>query len=124
MQKISVAKTLTFATNSFMKLKNTISKLKKKWGIRRTVDIVLILIVFSLAGMSIVYVRVPVFEVLGIGDTHFAIKTIVYILIVFPVYQFFLLFFGLLFGQFKFFWDKEKKMARWVSNKFQKSNSQ
>jgi len=118
-----VAKTLTFATNSFIKLKNTINKLKKKWGIRRTVDIVFILIVFSLAGMSIVYVRVPVFEVLGIADTHIVIKTIVYLLIVFPTYQFFLLFFGLLFGQFQFFWDKEKKMVRWISNKFQKSNS-
>ena len=113
-----MAKTLTFATNSFIKLKNTFNKLKKKWGIRRTVDIVFILIVFSLAGMSIVYVRVPVFEVLGIGDTHIVIKTIVYLLIVFPTYQFFLLFFGLLFGQFQFFWDKEKKMIRWISNKF------
>ena len=121
-QKNSVAKTLTFAI-IFIKLKNTVNKLKKKWGIRRTVDIVLILIVFPLAGMSIVYVRVPVFEVLGIEDTHIVIKTMVYLLIVFPTYQFFLLFFGLLFGQFQFFWDKEKKMARWISNKFQKSNS-
>ena len=117
-QIINVAKTLTFATNSFIKLKNTIDKLKKKWGIPRTIDIILILIVFSLAGMSIVYVRVPVFEVLGIGDTHFAIKTIVYILIVFPAYQLFLLFYGLLLGQFRFFWDKEKRMIKWVSNKF------
>ena len=95
-------------------MKNTFVKLKKKWGIHRTIDIILILIVFSLAGMSIVYVRVPVFKVLGIGNTHILIKTIAYLLIVFPVYQFFLLFFGLLFGQFKFFWDKEKKMAGWM----------
>ena len=96
-------------------MKNTFVKLKKKWGIHRTIDIILILIVFSLAGMSIVYVRVPVFKLFGIGDTHLLIKTIVYVLIVFPVYQFFLLFFGLLFGQFKFFWDKEKKMAGWMA---------
>ena len=100
-----------------MKFKNIINKLKKKWGIRRTVDIVLIFIVFSLAGMSIVYVRVPVFRIFGMENAHFLIKTIVYILIVFPTYQFFLLLFGLLFGQFQFFWDKEKKMARWVGNK-------
>lgn len=98
-------------------MKNIFSKLKKKWGIRRTIDIVFILIVFSLAGMSIVYVRAPVFEVLEIENTHIVIKTIVYLLVVFPVYQFFLLFFGLLLGQFQFFWDKEKKMARWVINK-------
>ena len=95
-------------------MKTTFVKLKKKWGIHRTIDIILILIVFSLAGMSIVYVRAPVFKALEIGDTHILIKTIVYLLVVFPVYQFFLLFFGLLFGQFKFFWDKEKKMAKWV----------
>ena len=34
------------------------------------------------------------------------------ILLIFPVYQILLVAFGWLFGQFKFFWNMEKKMLR------------
>jgi len=88
-----------------------LDKFKKKWGINNTLDIVLILIVFSLAGMSIVFVRKPLFFILGINDSHLVVKTVLYLLIVFPCYQAFLLIYGALLGQFGFFWDKEK---RWV----------
>ena len=93
-----------------------VKKCKKKWGVDSTLDIILILIVFSLAGMSIVFVRKPVFNILGINDVHIAMKTAVYLLIIFPCYQAFLLIYGALLGQFKFFWDKEKKMGRWIIN--------
>ncbi len=100
-----------------------LDKFKQKWGISSTVDIILILVVFSLAGMSIVQVRVPVFQLLHIEDAHMAIKTLVYLAVVFPAYQFFLLFFGLILGQFRFFWEKEKKMGRWIMNLFSKNSS-
>ncbi|HCO85018.1 MAG TPA: diacylglyceryl transferase, partial [Arenibacter sp.] len=32
------------------------------------------------------------------------------ILLIFPIYQFLLVIYGWLFGQFKFFWEFEKKM--------------
>jgi hypothetical protein len=48
------------------------------------------------------------------------IKTIAYILFVFPAYQVLLLTYGFILGQFSFFWEKEKKMARWVVSKFKK----
>jgi len=100
-----------------------LSKFKTKWGISSTLDIVLIMIVFSLAGMSVVYVRVPLFQVLGMDDAHFGIKTLVYLLVVFPAYQLFLLLFGFLLGQFQFFWDKEKKIGRWIKSLVSKNTS-
>ena len=101
-----------------------IKKFKRKWGIASTLDIILILIVFSLAGMSIVFVRKPIFNILGINDLHISIKTIVYILLIFPCYQIFLLIYGTLLGQFKFFWDKEKKMGKWIIRLVSKKSSE
>ena len=88
-------------------------KLKAKWNIQSNLDFVLILIVFSLAGMSVVWVRKPLFHVLGItAETPFILKFFIWLLIVFPTYQISLLLFGTLLGQFKFFWEKEKQVGR------------
>ena len=106
-----------------MNLNGLLDRFKQKWGISRAIDIILILVVFSLAGMSIVFVRVPVFQFLGIEDANMGIKTIVYLMVVFPAYQFFLLFYGFLLGQFHFFWEKEKKMGRWIMNLLSKKSS-
>ena len=101
-----------------------LERFKKKWGIDSTLSIVLILIVFSLAGSSIVFVRKPLFNLLEINDSHFALKTFVYLIAIFPCYQLFLLIYGALLGQFKFFWDKEKKMGRWIINLLSKKSSE
>ena len=92
---------------------NWIIKLKKKWNIDSNWDFILIMIVFSIAGMSIVYVRRPLFHVLGItATTPFWIKFVIWLIIVFPTYQINLIIFGFLLGQFNFFWEKEKQMGR------------
>jgi len=92
---------------------NYIENLKKKWGIKGIWHFIVINLVFALAGMSIVFVRKPVFSILGITpETSLWIKILIYIPLIIPIYQINLLFFGFLFGQFKFFWEKEKKMAR------------
>ncbi|MFW5726702.1 MAG: DUF6787 family protein, partial [bacterium] len=38
-----------------------------------------------------------------------------------PAYQFLLLGYGALFGQFQFFWNKEKKMLKRISKTFKRS---
>lgn len=96
-------------------------RLKKKWGIETNWQIIAILIVFSLAGSSVVWARQLAFDIMGIADdTPFWIKFIAWLLVFFPVYQFFLLIFGFLFGQFNFFWEKEKRMFRAIGKLFVK----
>jgi len=96
-----------------MTIPNWIIKLKKKWNIDSNWDFILIMIVFSIAGMSIVYVRRPLFHVLGItAATPFWIKFFTWLIIVFPTYQINLIIFGFLLGQFNFFWEKEKQIGR------------
>jgi hypothetical protein len=98
-----------------------LSKLQAKWGLDSLVQVIAVLIVFSLAGSSVVFLRKTFFGFLGFDEnTSMWIKTIAYILFVFPAYQVLLLTYGFILGQFSFFWEKEKKMARWVVSKFKK----
>ena len=87
-------------------------KLKKRWGIESNWQIVLILIVFAVTGSTASYIGKPILSYLGITPETFSTfgYWVVRILILFVMYQFLLVFFGWVFGQFKFFWNFEKKM--------------
>ena len=90
-----------------------VNRLKKKWNIERNVDFFVIMLVFSIAGMTIVFERRPLFHMFGIkATTPFWIKFFVWLAVVFPSYQINLIIFGFLMGQFDFFWEKEKKLGR------------
>jgi len=96
-----------------------LNRLKEKWGIQSNGQFILINCVFALAGMSIVFVRKPLFIILGISEqTPFWIKFCAWLAIVFPSYQINLLLFGFLLGQFNFFWEKEKKIGRYFLRLF------
>jgi len=100
-----------------MKTPDWIDRLKKKWKIASNWDFTMIMIVFSLAGMSIVYIRKPLFFLFGITETTpFWIKFFTWLAIVFPAYQINLIIFGFLLGQFQFFWEKEKQMGRFFKS--------
>lgn len=96
-----------------------VQKMMRKWNVSSVWDFLAIMIVFSLAGMSIVFVRKPLFVLLGITkETPFFIKFFTWLIIVFPTYQLGLLVFGFLLGQFKFFWEKEKQLGRMIKRLF------
>nr|WP_222597461.1 DUF6787 family protein [Hyunsoonleella aquatilis] len=75
-------------------------------------QIVLILIVFAVTGSTASYIGKPILSALNITPDTFSTfgYWVIRILILFVMYQFLLVFFGWVFGQFKFFWNFEKKM--------------
>lgn len=93
-------------------------RLQKKWGVETVRQVLMILVIFTLAGSSIVWLRKGLFYLLNYDETTpFWLKTVTYLVFVFPAYQCLLLIYGFLLGQFNFFWEKEKKMFRWVAAK-------
>ena len=91
------------------------NQLKARWGINSNLQILAILAVFTLAGPTVVFIRGWYFNLLGFDDTTpVAVKTIAYLLFIFPAYQVLLLLFGFLFGQFRFFWEKQIALARMI----------
>lgn len=87
--------------------------LKSKWEIESNWQIFVILLVFSITGFSAVFARKFVFDLLGIAESDpFWLKTLVWLVTILPLYNIFLLTYGAIFGQFKFFWRFFKKMMR------------
>ena len=87
-------------------------KIKEKWGITSNFQLIIILLVFSITGSVAVVIANPVLNLIGLERSTVVpwIFWPIRILIVFPIYQILILIFGGLFGQFKFFWNFEKKM--------------
>ncbi|GAB1453658.1 hypothetical protein MASR2M47_37140 [Draconibacterium sp.] len=85
-------------------------KLKIRWNIQSNFQVVIILLVFAITGSTTVVVKKAVFDLIQItSETALWIKIPVYIIVILAVYNFLLLVVGFLFGQFRFFWEFEKK---------------
>lgn len=87
-------------------------KLKKRWNIESNLQLVLILIVFSITGSVSAWVSKPFVEWMGLSDEMMPkwLFTILRLILIFPIYNVILIIIGTIFGQFKFFWAFEKKM--------------
>lgn len=88
-------------------------ELKKRWGIQSNLQFAIIFIVFAITGSTSAWISKPVCIGLGILKEDFGGWFIlIRLLIIFPLYQLLLVFIGTLFGQFRFFWNFEKKMLK------------
>jgi len=89
---------------------NWIEKLKKRWNLNSTFQVVIVLVVFACTGFTVLFLKKPVVSLFTEqGETPIWFSIAYYILIL-PIYNIFLLFYGFIFGQFRFFWEFEKKM--------------
>jgi len=94
-------------------------KLMKRWNLSSYWQVTVVFIVFGITGSTAAKMAGPLVEVLGITKSiglfwYWTIR----ILIIFPIYQVLLVFFGWLFGEFEFFWNFEKKMLRSMGLQF------
>ena len=87
-------------------------KFKEKWRINSNFQLFIILLVFTITGSVAVVIAKPVLNLIGLERINVVpwIFWPIRILIIFPIYQILILIIGALFGQFKFFWNFEKKM--------------
>ena len=97
---------------------NFLEKLKTKWKLESLFQVIIILIVFALTGFTILFIKKPIFDFLGISMERGGFwKTVLYLLLVLPLYQIILLIWGFVFGQFGFFWEKEKQFFRRITGR-------
>jgi len=99
-----------------------LEKLKNKWGLQSFKQVLKVLLVFTFAGSTAVLLKKYYFLALGFdAETAFWLKTLAYIVFLFPAYQILLLAYGFLLGEFDFFWQKERKMFLAVKNRLIRS---
>lgn len=88
-------------------------KLKERWELKSNGQVFMVFLVFAITGSSAAKLAAPVTEFFEIKkEMGWYIYWPFRILIIFPVYQVLLVFFGWVFGEFKFFWNFEKRMIR------------
>jgi hypothetical protein len=96
-----------------------VDKLKKRWQIESNVQVLIIMIVFACTGMTSVYAKEFIFNLLGVSsDLPFWVRALIWLVTILPVYNVLLIIYGTLFGQRKFFWWFLKKtLGRFVPAK-------
>ncbi len=95
-----------------------IEKLKSRWNLKSTTQVIVVLIVFACTGTTVLIIKRPLFAYWFPDGEKPLWASITYFILILPVYNVFLLFYGFVFGQFKFFWEFEK---RFFSRIFSKS---
>jgi hypothetical protein len=93
-----------------------VDRLKEKWGIASNWQFLIIMVVFACTGFTVVLIKKPAIAFLFPDGQPLWFK-IGYWVMILPIYNTFLLFYGFVFGQFNFFWAYEKRMLSRFSRK-------
>lgn len=80
-----------------------IDKIKNRLKIESNLQLMMIFLVFSLAGTLILFEKKIIYNSLGFNELRFEIRTIIYVIMIIPLYQFNLILLGNILGQGKFF---------------------
>jgi len=97
-----------------------LKKLQARWNLPSNKQVLIVLLIFALTGFTVMFLKRPVVAWIAGGEQK-AWMTILYYILILPIYNVILLFYGLVFGQFKFFWNFEKRMFSKLSSKKQPS---
>ena len=108
---LSITIILFFSIFIFITLK-LFNILEPRWNVTYRWELIAIFIAFAITGSTAARISDPILSFLSLdkASTNSWIYWPVRILLIFPIYQILLLIVGWIFGQFKFFWDFEKKM--------------
>jgi len=86
-------------------------RLAKRWNVTPG-RVIVILLVFACTGTTVLFLKRPVVAFfIGDGEQPLLFSILYYILIL-PVYNAILLVYGFIFGQFAFFWEFEKRFFK------------
>ena len=91
-----------------------LQKLVKIFRADSVFHLIIIFTVFGISGSASVFISGPVLEFLRVDKIidSFLIYTLIRFIIVFPIYQVVLILVALVFGQFSYFWEFEKKFLK------------
>lgn len=89
-------------------------RLRARWGVGPW-GIVAILLAFSLAGSTTVWLKDPILDFLLPANTSGWTRWLIYLAIIAPLYQILLLGYGTLLGQGRFFWSKLTAIGRYLA---------
>lgn len=87
-----------------------IQKLKRRWNLGSGWQVAIVLVVFACTGCTVLLIKKPILQLLAGEAGRTTLASVLYYIFILPLYNVILLFYGFVFGQFRFFWDFEKRM--------------
>jgi hypothetical protein len=99
-----------------------IDKLKDRWKLNSAWQVIIILVVFACTGTTVLLLKKPLFDYWFDGGERPLWASILYYILILPVYNILLLAYGFVFGQFAFFWAFEKRFFSRIISKFRNTN--
>ena len=97
-----------------------IVRLKKRWKLGSTLQVIVVLVVFACTGFTVLFIKKPILQFLAGEKGNTLLASVLYYILILPLYNVILLAYGFLFGQFNFFWEFEK---RFIGRIFSKRNN-
>jgi len=95
-----------------------LERLKQRWNLGSIFQVLMVLVVFGCTGITVLVIKQPILHLLA-GDSGDSLTaSILYYLLILPLYNVLLLAYGFLFGQFTFFWEFEKRFFNRIFSKF------
>lgn len=94
-----------------------VGKLQKRWNLKNGWQVLVVLVVFACTGFTVLFLKRPLFRWIEADPEYNTLFSILYYIFILPVYNIILLFYGFIFGQFRFFWEFEKRMFRRMAGK-------
>lgn len=98
-----------------------ITKLKTRWNLSSGWQVLLILIVFACTGFTVLFIKRPILEFIAGSSSNTTMATVIYYILILPLYNVLLLAYGFVFGQFNFFWAFEKRFFKRIVSIFTRS---
>jgi len=98
-----------------------IEKLRNRWKLESAWQVLIVLLVFACTGFTILFIKKPLLNWLAGEQGNTTLASVLYYIFILPLYNIILLGYGFLFGQFRFFWNFEKRFMErfftWVKRK-------
>ncbi|MFM7850938.1 MAG: DUF6787 family protein, partial [Flammeovirgaceae bacterium] len=86
-----------------------LQKLQTRWKVGSLFQVLIILVVFACTGFTVLFLKRPLFNYWFSENAIPTYASVLYYVLILPIYNVLLLLYGFIFGQFSFFWEFEKR---------------
>ena len=88
-----------------------IEKLKNRWKLKSARQVIIVLLAFACTGFTVLFIKKPLLSFLAGDQGDSTVASVLYYIFILPMYNVILLGYGFIFGQFRFFWEFEKRFV-------------
>ena len=95
-------------------------RLKQRWKLGSALQVMIVLVVFACTGFTVLFIKKPILHFLAGDQGNTTLASVIYYILILPLYNVLLLAYGFIFGQFRFFWEFEKRSFNRLFNRKRK----